>query len=118
MPAPVPRVYFDASMRTRACVCSFVCMRAPSLRYILTRRSRGRKIRDPLLVISPLSIAFTASTATIVSYHFANAGDVKSPADLTIDKDAAPDLLSLERRKEMSCSSHDKYLNEEEFTWE
>lgn len=41
-----------------------------------------------------------------------------APTDLTIDKDAFPDLLSLERRKEMSCSSHDKYLNAEEFTWE
>lgn len=37
-----------------------------------------------------------------------------APTDLTIDKDTSPDLLSLERRKEMSCSSHDKYLNGEE----
>lgn len=83
--------------------------------YILTRSSK-RETRVALLVI-PLPLRFMYPQLPSSLLPLGKCWRLRvAPTDLTIDKDAFPDLLSPERRKEMSCSSHDKYLNGEELS--
>jgi len=112
MPAPILCGQFGVSMRTRTRVRMHACSLSA---HILTQHPRGREIRVSLRP-SLLRFYCVRHYRRLVPLGKCWRREV-APTDLTIDKDAFPDLLSLERRKEMSCSSHDKYPNEEEFMW-
>lgn len=113
MLAPILREHFGASIRTRARACVFS--------HCVYSDSTSERERNP----SPSSRNVPSLLRFYCVRHYRRLVPLGkcwrrevAPTDLTIDKDVFPDLLSLERRKEMSCSSHDKYLNAEEFTWE
>lgn len=92
-------------------MCAYVCTRAPPFCvYSDPTSEKERKIRDSSRnILSLLCFYCVRRYRRLVPLGKCWRRKV-APTDLTIDKDASLDLLSLERRKEMSCSSHDKYL--------